>query len=1087
MLSLFVPLAHQASAATLDQWTSAVNGSWEDASKWSGNVVPSNDHPQGSAYDVVIAATGPSYFVSLDASVAVNSITLDSSAATLAVQSGWAIQSSQIDVQAGALSFDGNSLTGARVQGAGSITFGHVTLSGVTFAATINAGGLESTGPLAFDGGTLLLGNLGGGVHFTSGSSLLAGTGTIVFNGATLSQNLQFNSSMSALVGSTLTLGSGITAITGAGDAVLTTEDGSTLTNNGTLIITSGHYLFVNSPLQNNGALQINGGTLVIGGAQTLTGLGQLTRTAGNIAINGSLITGGGTLDLDKDLGGTARLAGSTDASTITASNGSVLALGAPVVVDGELAYGFSTAFTSTTGITISTDLVSDFNAHGTITFASALTLNNHSITIHEGQGISIAGSTLAGTGSIIVQNPGGDQADTVELTTPDSSTLTIGSGITIRNDGTRQDTNIEIGTNNAAFDNQGIISSQVPNSTVALFGVNWKNEGTLQLSNGTLQLWGSTTTANLGLIVRTGGRLEARELVLDNTNATFTLDTARGVWNFYDGSIAGGTIAGDGGSINLLSSYNIPTLDGVTLAGDLSASSFSGKVVDGMTLDNATIYQSAGLGFNGTQTLGGTGTIWFTSLNYSDNGALGNTGALTIAPGVTIRILTGDGKIGTANNGSTLLNQGAILVDKNLFQLSVLGNTVTNTGTIAASNGGILTVSNLVNNGTFSVNDSTAILTGPLSNSTTLSATNSTLTLGGPLANTGAISLTNTTLILDYYDPSEQLGNFTHSGQTVFAAIAHDFGNPFDVAKTVFGPVDIGDGASFTNMTVTSSAGPIHILSNAHVTMNATIAADLTMDGGSTVTGDLVLQNATVSLNSGASSAKLVTSSMTGSGTVRFDGSTNGTIAPSGSTITIGSGVTVATGASGGTIGSPTSLLNNGTISARTAAHTLTISASTTTSTGTLEALNGGVLSLSSSFSNSGTLHAGVGSTIALTSMTDTTLSVTELDIQSTTLKGSLTTSQAALNGSLILNFLGTPSLGSVYTVLTTQSPYTGTFTSVLAPSLSPGMGVTLQYSSGAVMAKIVSVPVPEPSTIAVIGPAALLLLKRKRRRTQT
>jgi hypothetical protein len=1085
LLPLFLPLAGGAWGATRADWSSAVSGSWGDETKWANGVAPQNDKPQGTTYDAVIAAAGPAYTVDIDArvggSLTVDSITVNSSSATLSVTGGERVTAGLIDVQAGTLAFGGKSLTGARIQGAGTVTIGNATITGITLAATITAGGgLESSGPLAFDGGTLVLGASGGYVKFVSGDSSLTGNGTIVFNGATYSQS----GSLSELAGPTLTIGSGITATTGTGDVILDTQNGSLLTNNGTLVLTSGHYAFLRSELQNNGLVQINGGTLVIGAAQTLSGLGAFTKGGGTIVVNGILTVGGGSLDVDSDLGGSARLAGNTDATIITASAGSALYLGGPLLSVGQLSSGYSNGFTSTTGVSVSTDLISDFNARGTITFGSALTLNNHSIYIHEGQALSFTGGIIGGTGAIVVNNPGHDQSLVAALATPDGSTLTIGSGIVVRNDSAYTRTHMAIGNNSSSFDNRGLIWSQAADSTVQLFGVNWKNEGTIQLSNGTLQLWGSTTTANMGLIVRSGGRLEARSLALDNRGAIFTLDAARGAWNFYDGTITGGTIAGQGGAIAFFNSFGGPTIDGVTMSGDFSTSSFAVVAVNGLTLDNATIYQPVSMTFTGTQTLGGTGTFWFTSQNFSSTGALANLGALTIGPGVTARVFTGDGRVGTANAGSTLVNEGTLLVDKNLFQLAVLGASVTNQGTIAASNGGILTVSNLVNEGTLSVNGSTAYITGAWSNSGTISAENSTVTIGGPFTNSGAVSLLNTTLVLAYYDEGQQLGNFTHSGQTIFAAAVHDFAAPLDLGNTAFGAVDVGDGASFTHMTITSSAGPIHVLPGVGVTMNATVAGSMTIGTGSTVSGDIVLQNATISLAGGSPLTRIVTSSLTGTGVVRFDGTANGTINASSATLTVGSGVTIATGTAGGLIGSVTNLVNAGTLTAGTSGQTLTVSGSSATNSGTLEALNGGtlVVSFSGHLTNSGTIHAGVGSGVTLNDMEDTPAAVTAVDIQSTAAVGLVKAARGVVDGELLLDFLGTPKIGDVYTVLTMQSPYTGMFESVVAESLPDTMGVTVQYKPNGVTATVVAVP--EPGTLGVLGLGAGLWSLRRRRR---
>src|SRR5437762_13930168 len=79
-------------AATSASWLNPVDGSWFDSTKWSTNpYAPNNGTPGTTTYDVLIAATGGSYTVSLvgnglaNNAPTVNSFALGSSNSTLAV------------------------------------------------------------------------------------------------------------------------------------------------------------------------------------------------------------------------------------------------------------------------------------------------------------------------------------------------------------------------------------------------------------------------------------------------------------------------------------------------------------------------------------------------------------------------------------------------------------------------------------------------------------------------------------------------------------------------------------------------------------------------------------------------------------------------------------------------------------------------------------------------------------------------------------------------------------------------------------------------------------------------------------------
>ena len=153
--------------ATPASWTAAVDGNWTDGTKWSTNpAYPNNGTPSGTSYDATIAAAGGAgggaYTVTLNSSVAVDSLTLNAAGAALSHTAG-TLTTPSINLQQGTYTLAGGSITGATITGSagaqinvGSATkpgrLDGVTLSGVTLA--LSSGGDEDTnGPITLQNG----------------------------------------------------------------------------------------------------------------------------------------------------------------------------------------------------------------------------------------------------------------------------------------------------------------------------------------------------------------------------------------------------------------------------------------------------------------------------------------------------------------------------------------------------------------------------------------------------------------------------------------------------------------------------------------------------------------------------------------------------------------------------------------------------------------------------------------------------------------------------------------------------------------------------------------------------------------------
>src|SRR5262249_32448102 len=142
------------------------------------------------------------------------------------------------------------------------------------------------------------------------------------------------------------------------------------------------------------------------------------------------------------------------------------------------------------------------------------------------------------------------------------------------------------------------------------------------------------------------------------------TLNSTTGPWNLDAGLITGGTITEVGGT------FLEPTnaggeLMGVVLNGDLDMASTSVMldISGGLTLNgpafggNNSGTTSSFMRFDGTQTLGGSGSVVFGSDGGGHNSLTVASGTLTLAPGFLVH-----GKNGAINGPFT--NQGTIASD---------------------------------------------------------------------------------------------------------------------------------------------------------------------------------------------------------------------------------------------------------------------------------------------------------------------------------------------------------------------------------------------------------------------------------------
>ena len=792
--------------------------------------------------------------------------------------------------------------------GSGTITAsgsGSNFLTGVTLAGTLDlasSSGIERvTGGMTLGHGsaTGLITIDNNSVLAIEGNQTLGGTGAIVF-GATGSGN-RLNIESPSGTG-TLTVGPNVT-IRGQNGTIggQNFEGGpNALVNNGTISadVSGGMITIVNAPVSNAGLLTAaHGGTLNLQSAVTNTGSGQLTATTGGVLLlNGTSITGG---TIATSGGGLFQATGSGNNFV----NG--------VTLNGTIDLASATSIVRVGG--------------GGLTLAgsSTVNINNNSVLAIEGN------QTLGGTGAIVFGATGSGNRLNIESPSG-TGTLTVGPNVTIRGqNGTIGGQNFEGGPN--ALVNNGTISADVSGGTITIVNAPVTNTGILQAQNGGTLVLSSNVTGAAGSQIVAG----AGSVVLQN-----------GV------TISGQINTSGSGSFQASGSGN-NFLNAVTLNGgvDLASNTSIERVTGGLTLQNGAtinVNNNSVIAFEGTQTLGGSGTILLGSTGSGNRVNIespGGTSTLTIGPNVIIR--GQNGTIGGQNfdgGPNALVNNGTISAEGANGTITIVNAPVTNNGTLQAINGATLVLSSNVAGTTGS-----HIIAG-----------------AGSVVYQNGVTLS---------------GQITTSGSGLLQASGS--GNNVLNAVTFGGALDLA-----TNTSIERVSGDLTLQNGA--TINVNNNSVLAFEGSQTFggTGTVVLGG-------------------TGSGNrinIESPGNVTGTL-------TVGPNVTIrgTNGTIGGQNfeGGPSALVNNGTISADVSGGTITIVNAPVTNTGILQAQNGGTLVLSSNVTsgNGGQLLAGNGSVVYQNSVTlSGQINTSGTGVVQASGSSSNFLSTAALNGTLDL-----------------------------------------------------------------------------------
>ncbi|HYD02480.1 MAG TPA: GC-type dockerin domain-anchored protein, partial [Phycisphaerales bacterium] len=781
------------------------------------------------------------------------------------------------------------------------------------------------------------------------------GNQTVSGNGA-----VTINAASARVLGGTLTIGPGVTVTNAAGaTGSLNIDPTGAIVNQGSLVSASGTLVLSGTGTLTNSP----GGTIgaQTGGTFTLTNVNW--SNAGTILVNAATVNLGGT---SSALGTVSRTGGMLNLSAVF-SGPTLAATAATGDINLSNGAGFNGTLLSTAGGAV-------FTSNGNVTLnavtlAASIQLGNAScgmITVTGGLTFAPGGSITTGNigceqlrfqGTQSVDGPG-----TISIAAASvglgGGTVTFGPQMLITN---AAGTNGSININAAALVNNGTI--RATGSILALAGngtltnnpggtlltqaggtltisqLNWSNGGTLNINAGTANLAGTTT--QLGAITRTGGTL-----ILSGTynNPALALTAATGNIELGGSFVANGTtITATGGAA--LSFNGNPTFNGVTLGAPLSGTNASCGVLTvtgGLTFAAGGSLTTGNIGcehvrFQGTQAIGGTGTITINSASisvFSGTATFGPGVTITNAPGVTGSIVI---------NNSTLINQGILRATAVGLTVSGQGTAfITNApgGTMGAQSGGTFAINNATwaNNGTLLVNNATVNLAGTGNALGTVSRTGGTLTLSG--------SYTGATLALDGSTGSVTLSNgFAITGTTLTASGGAEF--------------IVAGNASFTGVTL----GAALSLSNASCGI-LTVTGGLTFaPGGSITTGNIGCEHLRFQ----------GTQTVGGAGSIILNAASIGI---TGGAVTFGPGVTVTNAASSNaaiSLGDNAQLINQGLIRVTGAARTLNLSASTTpaagtfTNQGTLESRDGADFAANINLSNTGVIRVGTAGTFTV------------------------------------------------------------------------------------------------------------------------
>ncbi len=569
----------------------------------------------------------------------------------------------------------------------------------------------------------------GGAINETTGT--ISNTGTITIDGVSNHSVLNIDSTAAVTLtgGGTVALSSSLT--NGNGVAFIAGFQG-TLTNVNNTIEGDGNLGNGQLTLINEGTINANvsmGGLTLSTAGTTNTGTLEATN-GGTLGIQSKIQNNGGTIQSSPGSTVVLQNGSSVFGGTLN-SNGGTLETSGTVTLDGGASNG---------PLTIKgTFIINDNNQvnlnSGTINNDGAININavsNHA-TLNVNQNDSV---TLTGGGTVVLSS---------SLTNSNGEALIAGFQGTLTNVNNTIEGDGNLGNGQLTLINEGTINANVSMGGLTLSTAGTTNTGTLEATNGgTLGIQSS--------VQNNGGTIQS------SPGSTVDLDNGSVV---HGGTLNsnGGTMETNGPTVSLDGSQtsNPLTLEGTFTINDSNVVNIAGTIINSATINVIDTGDSAALQLSGDTTLSGHGTITLSS-SSTNTAYLTNYPFVSTAPTLTNvdNTIQGAGNIG-GNGGLIVINEGTVDANVSGGTLSITTNAFTNTGTLQATNGGILSIQSTINNvgGTIS--------SGPGATVDLLNLGAGTVIYGGTLnSNGGSLAAANVVLDGSTFAPMTIQGTLT-------------------------------------------------------------------------------------------------------------------------------------------------------------------------------------------------------------------------------------------------------------------------------------------------------------------------------------
>ena len=664
------------------------SGTWNASSGADWNPPGNSTTPSSNSNVTIGTGGGGTVTLAQDQTVASLSIT---NGYTLSGSSNSITTTGNVSVASGgALSIDDMNVGGTFTD-SGSATFaGVLTVNGAghfTMSSGSLTGGINGTGTFDSSAGTNTLGSVTiyGGTTFTtiSGATTDISSGAAIVNKGTFVIDGTSSNAVVNLLGDV--------TLSGGGAVLLKTKSGTAFLRGGGFTLTN-----TNDPIEGAGEIGDNAAlTIVNKGTIDANAPGQNL----NVGQGGGGVTNTGTLEATG--GGTLNLYGA-----VTNTGGAITASGTSSDVNVE-----STTITGGTlntaggGLlqTVSSSVLNGVTISSGSTYATgdgAITQLNTSLT-NDGTFLinGSSGNAVVNLGSNVTLSGGG----AVTMETSSGTAFLRGSGVTLTNTNDTIQGAGTIGDSAAlAITNQATIDANASGKTLSL-----SQGGGVVTNTGTLEATGGGTLQIFSKIANTGGSITANG----------------GTVNIDDATITGGTLNATG--TNVMETVGSSDLFGVTIS--------TGSTYD--TAAGATTQLDTSLTNDGTFLI--DGSAGNAVVNLGSNVTLSGGGVVTMKSNTGAAFLRGVGLTLTNTNDTiqgagTIGDNGALtIVNKSIIDANASGQnlnlnggggSVTNTGTLEATGGGVLNISGAVTNktgGVVTANGGTVNVIGKISGGT--------------------------------------------------------------------------------------------------------------------------------------------------------------------------------------------------------------------------------------------------------------------------------------------------------------------------------------------------------------------------------